>query len=78
MKAEQVTNVYDYSSLIHLYIKMGTEKNPCAVLSEEDTVAKVCINILSDTISWTTHMVVSNDKNHLVVQNIEGNSKKPE
>jgi len=51
MKAEQVTNVYDYSSLIHLYIKMGTEKNPCAVLSEEDTVAKVCINILSDTIS---------------------------
>jgi len=51
MKADQVTNAYDYSSLILLYIKMGTEKNPHAVLSEEDTVAKVYINILSDTIS---------------------------
>lgn len=40
MKADQVTNVYDYSSLNLLYIKIGTEKNPHAVLSEEDTVAK--------------------------------------
>ena len=78
MKGDQVTNAYDYSSLILLYIKNGTEKNPHAVLSEEDTVAKVYIDILSDTISWTTHMVVSNDKNHLGVHNIEGNSKKPE
>jgi hypothetical protein len=57
---------------------MGTEKNPHAVLSKEDTVAKVYINILSDSVSWTTHMVVSNDKNHLGVHNIEGKSKKPE
>lgn len=51
MQADKVTNVYDYSSLILLYIKMGTEKNPHAVLSEEDTVAKVYIDILSDTVS---------------------------
>jgi hypothetical protein len=51
MKADQVTNAYDYSSLILLCIKMGTEKNPHAVLSEEDIVAKFYIDILSDTIS---------------------------
>jgi len=51
VKGDQVTNAYDYSSLILLYIKNGTEKNPHAVLSEEDTVAKVYIDILSDTIS---------------------------
>lgn len=78
MKADQVTNAYDCSSLILLYIKIGTEKNPHAVLSEEDTVTKVYIDILWDTIPWTTHMVVSNDKNHLGVHNIEGISKKPE
>jgi len=55
MKADQVTNVYDYSSLILLYIKMGTEKNPHAVLSEEDTVAKVYIDIPSDSFMNYSH-----------------------
>jgi hypothetical protein len=40
MKADQVTNAYDYNSLVLLYIKMGTEKNPNIVLSAEDTVAE--------------------------------------
>lgn len=40
MKVDQVTKAYDYSRLVLLYIKMGTEKNPHAVLSEEDTVPK--------------------------------------
>jgi hypothetical protein len=30
---------------------MGTEKNPHAMLSEEDTVAKVYIDVLSDSVS---------------------------
>jgi hypothetical protein len=59
MKAGQVSNAYDYSSLVLLYIKMGTEENTNAVLSEEDTVAKVYIDTLSDASNKQFHELLT-------------------